>query len=140
MTAAEVGDFGGQETAVGGVAGGDGVGMEDSEALTAIGGLALLEFGLLQPEGVGGCPDGADVEGGGVVGGTHGLEDGFEVVGVLVLELVDDEEPVGGFAAGGGLGMGAEEYDLGATEPAGSGRCGAVGAAEAEDAAIPQSG
>jgi hypothetical protein len=43
------------------------------------------------------------------------------VVGVLVLEFVDDEEPVGGFAARGGLGMGAEEDDLGAAEVAGYG-------------------
>jgi hypothetical protein len=56
---------------------------------------------------------------GGDVGGAHGLEDGFKVVGVLVLELVDDEEPVGGFAAGGGLGMGTHEDDVGPTEGAG---------------------
>jgi len=115
------GDLGGEEALVVGVFGRDLVGADDVDAPDPVLGLEAFEFFFFLPEGVVGGAHGAKINGRGVAGGAHGLEDGLQVSGVLVLEFVDDEEVVGGFAAGVGLGMAGHEDDGGFAEGAAGG-------------------
>ncbi|MFN2192847.1 MAG: hypothetical protein ACK2UG_10940, partial [Candidatus Promineifilaceae bacterium] len=54
-------------------------------AADGVAGLLTFELLFFAPEGVVGGADGAEVDGGGVIGGAHGLEDGLEMGGVLIL-------------------------------------------------------
>ena len=62
---------------------------------------------------------GAEVDRRGVARGAHGGEDGLDVGALLVLHLVDDQQVIGRFAAGGGVGMAGDEDDGGLAQ-----RCG----------------
>ena len=111
VVAAVAGDLVVEETAVLGIGGGDELGAGPEDALPAIRGLELIELFFFLPESVRAGADGAKVNGRGVVCGAHGGEDGFEIEGILVLEFVDDEQAIGGFSAGEGLGMAGDEDD-----------------------------
>ena len=115
-----------EEASVGGVGGNDllGTGSEDA-AQTVLLGLPF-ELQFFEPEGVVLGAGGAEVDGGGVASGAHGGEDGLDVGALLVLHFVEDEQVIGRFAAGGGLGMAGEEDDGGFAQDTARGTAGFV--------------
>jgi len=84
------GDLGIEKVLVVGIFAADAVGPDKEDSLDTIGPLLALELELFLPQKVSRELDGADVEGGGVVGGAHGCKDSLDVGGVNVLGLVDD--------------------------------------------------
>ena len=95
------------------------------DALYSIPFLLCLQFFLFPPKRVVCESDRAHGEGGGVFGRTHGGEGGVDVGGVLVLEFVNDEKVMGGFASRRGRRVGTGEYDGSASQGASGRPCGA---------------
>lgn len=86
------------------------------DAAHAVEGLGRFQLRLLGPQEVGRGVHGSQIDGCGAAGGAHGGEDGFDVGGVVGLGLVEDQQMVGRFAAGGRAGVAADEDDRGAAE------------------------